>query len=136
VFLFFPLNGCCPYSRGLNVDISDRIPISAKYAYGFTLGYLSALDYRLWQQDEKAGYIRGSIERDSSSLGYRVEDVLPVSITDVGGRARLQISAETYRVGARREKVKVSKEVRKDASTLKSNPLENVEIKRKDQDGK
>ena len=119
-----PLPGCCPYSRGLVLDVNARTESSAARAFGFALGYLSGRGYRIWQEDLAKGYIRGSIERDSVSLGSRIEDVLSVSITDTAGGAQFQISAETYRVGPPRVKVRVSKEAREDASLLEKRLLE------------
>ena len=110
--------GCCPYSQGLIVDMSSQTQSSAINSLDYAESYLKNRGYRIWQRDEQSGYIRGSIERDSS-LGYRVEDVLAVSVQSKGDGTRFEVSAETYRLGSRREKAKVSKEAKADASTLK-----------------
>jgi hypothetical protein len=99
--------------------MTSQTQSSATHALGYTESHLESLGYRIWQKDEQSGYIRGSIERDSSSLGYRVEDVLAVSVKQQGGGARFEVIAETYKLGSRREKAKVSKEAKADASNLK-----------------
>jgi hypothetical protein len=119
IFGSLQLSGCCPYSQGLVTDMSAQTQSSAANALGYTEGYLESLGYRIWQKDDLNGYIRGSVKRDSTSLGYRVEDVLAVSIKEESGGARCEVTAETYKLGSRRVKVKVSKEARSDASGLK-----------------
>ena len=113
--------GCCPYTQGINFEVSASTPSSADRVFGYALGYLSGIGYRIWQEDKDSGYIRCSIKRDTNSLGLNVEDVLAVSIVETTRGAKAQITAETYELGSRRIKIKVSEEVRKDASALKEN---------------
>jgi hypothetical protein len=114
------LVGCCPVTSGINLNLKSRTSLSKAETLEKANRWFDDKGYRLWQREERAGYIRAAIARDSSSLGFRVEDVLAVTVKEQGGRVEFEVGTQTYKLGQRREIIKVSLEGQRDASSLKA----------------
>ena len=113
------LPGCCPYTKGLIADVTGRTSLPKTEAFDYLQNWFNRSGYRIWQKDEVGGYIRASIVRESTRQGSQIEDVLAATLKDRSGRVELEIQAETYEIGSRRVKVKVSAEAKRDITSLK-----------------
>lgn len=111
--------GCCPYSQGLVADVNTRTTLSKAEAVRYLHEWFDRSGYKIWQSDETRGYIRASLIHTPGSESSEVEDVLAATLSGTDGNVTLELQAETYSVGGRRQKLKVTEEAKQALSSIK-----------------